>query len=235
MGRIRRPTNVLLGAKYVKSGTQASFAEFDHDAPKPAIAIAMLGHVFEPAMHLCDDVHHNLNITCYEASLLHFTSHACAPTIKTNKEAPSLTACKWTFGSHHPFCFQIRNDKLGRHKTCYHPFRDMSPEYHLAQASNYAVAHPMFPLRIRLPCLHHQPTVLLDAPAHFLRLSSDQQISRFASRGKLVLKAWDANSLAKIPLEKVAEPAREGALDQQFPRREVCNRPRGRYYIICTI
>lgn len=87
------------------------------------------------------------------------------------------------------------------------------------------MAHPIFALSIRLPCPHHQPAVLLDAPADFLRLSSDQQISRFASRGKLVLKAWDANSLAKIPLEKVAEPAREGTLDQQFPRREVWNRP----------
>ena len=107
----------------------------------------------------------------------------------------------------------------------YHPFRDVSPEYQVAQASNYAMAHPIFTLRIRLPRLHHQPAVLLDAPAHFLRLSSDQQISRFASRGKLVLKAWEATSLAKIPLEKVvAEPAREGALDQQLPKREVCNR-----------
>ena len=84
---------------------------------------------------------------------------------------------------------------------------------------------PYSPWESDCPRLHHQPAVLLDAPAHFLRLSSDQQISCFASRGKLVLKAWEATSLAKIPLEKVvAEPAREGALDQQLPKREVCNR-----------
>ena len=34
------------------------------------------------------------------------------------------------------------------------------------------------------------------------RLGKDQQLARFASRGKLVLSSWDPSNLAKIPLEK---------------------------------
>eukprot|EP00435_Cladocopium_sp_Y103_P051000 s1039_g15.t1 len=47
------------------------------------------------------------------------------------------------------------------------------------------------------------------------RLGKDQQLARFASRGKLVLNSWDPANLAKIPLEKA--PGGAGSSSDALP------------------
>ena len=114
----------------------------------------------------------------------------------------------------------------------YHPFRDVSPEYQVAQASNYAMAHPIFTLRIRLPSS-------TPSACSFVGCTCPLSKAQLRSADLSFCIAWQAgsqsvggNQLGEDPLgEGRRRACPRGSLGSAAPQKGGMQQARGRYYI----
>lgn len=153
----------------------------------------------------------------------------CSHDQKTN-EAPSLTACKWTFGCHFPFWFQIRNAWLSRHKPAI-TLSGHFPKISLGPSQRLCHGSPHVPLE-------HQTAVSTPSACSFVGCTCPLSKAQLRSADLSFCIAWQAGSQSMGHKQLGEDPPGEGRrarprgnLGSAVPQKGGLEQARGRYYI----